>query len=112
MSEFEKQNAEAFDMVKDGQQLPRKACHFVPEEEYRRLKALERDAIQAEQDREQNLWRENLSQILSAAVKVGAGLLFIGGAAEGLMDPAFAAVTTAGCILWAAGSIKWGKRYA
>ena len=48
MSEFEKQNAEAVGVVRDGQRLPRKKCYFVSEVEYNRLMSVEAALARAE----------------------------------------------------------------
>lgn len=109
MSEFEKQNNEAFGLVKDGQQLPRCVCHFVPDAEYRHLKQLERDALEAEELAEQNAWKARVWRIAAAIGRAACGTVFIGGALEGLMDPAFAGIMAGICVVWSLAGYFWGR---
>ena len=109
MSEFEKQNCEAFGLVKDGQQLPRRVCHFVPDAEYRQLKKLEREAIEAAELEEQNAWKASVQRVVMAICRAGCGMIFIAGAAEGLMDLTFASIVTGACMAWGLCGYFWSR---
>lgn len=131
MSENDKQDAEVMNMVRDGQQLPRKECRFIPEEEYlrleeleryakvkteewaqkeqdyQRLKVMERDAVLAAEEQLQKDRKQMQQQLLSVAIHLCAAPLFIGAGAEGLMDPIFAGIAAVGCVFWAACGVRW-----
>ena len=108
MSEFEKQTNEAINLVRDGQQLPRVACHFIPEAEYRYLKRLEREDMDRESQAERNAWKSRLMRGGTAILRAGCGVFFIGAAAEGLMDTAFAAMMMGACMIWGLVGFFWG----
>lgn len=108
MSEFEKQTNEAINLVRDGQQLPRVACHFVPDAEYRYLKRLEREDMDREAQAERNAWKNSLIRIGTAVTRAACGLIFIGGAAEGMVDVTFAAILTGTCMVWGLGGFFLG----
>ena len=110
MSEFEMQTNEAIGMVRGGQQLPRVACHFIPEAEYRYLKRLEREDMDREAQAERNAWKDRLMQTGAAVIRAGCGILFIAAAAEGLMDHTFAAILTGTCMAWGLGGFFWGRK--
>lgn len=109
MSEFESQNNEAINLVRDGQQLPRAVCHFVPDAEYRKLKRLEKEAMDADEYAQQNAWRAKATRFLTAIARASCGFLFIAGAAEGLMDLTFAAMMTAGVMIWGLCGYFWSR---
>lgn len=109
MSEFEKQNNEAFCLVKDGQQLPRHVCHFVPDAEYRQLKKLEREANEAAELAEQNAWKASVQQAATAICRAGCGLIFIAGAADGMMDLTFASIMMGACMAWGLCGYFWSR---
>ena len=112
MSEFEKQNAEAVEVVRNGQQLPRATCHFVPEAEYKRLKRFEREAILAEEMQAQKAGRELLVRTVGGAMRCVPGMIFGGAIAEGLIDPLFGGICVAACIVWGAAYAFGGKKNA
>lgn len=107
MSEFETQNAEVFGVVRNGQQLPRKECYFVPEADYRRYKRMEAEAARAEEEKELNAWKDRVMCVAGAAGRCSVGALFLGAMADGLIVPGFAMALAAACAVWGVGHIVW-----
>lgn len=106
MSECDQQIEEAIGMAHDGKQLQRKQCYFVPEEEYRRLKAQERVAARVKEqlaNSRRKIWVHWISEATAMAV---AGVIFAAAAIQGLMEPVFGGVIAAGCALGAVGSFR------
>lgn len=108
MSEFEHQTSidESIIMVRGGRRLPRKECHFVPEEEYRKLMELKRDPVTV--SKEEPTKRTVALHIAHALAPLLIGATWILGAMEGLADPVFTGVVTSICVLWAVVNYKWG----
>ena len=112
MNEFDMQNAEAVAVVRNGQQLPRAKCHFIPEAEYKRMKRMEREAILAESMKAEQAEREPLVRTVGGAMRCVTGIIFGGAIAEGLIDPLFGGICVAACILWGIVHAFGGKRNA
>ena len=55
------------------------------------------------------VWKRRIFLIVAALSRAGVGLIFIGGMAEGLMDPVFAISMTAASVAWGAGHYLKGK---
>lgn len=112
MSEFEMQTAQAIEVVRKGQQLPRAKCHFVPEAEYKRLKRFEREVILAEEMQAQQAEREMLLRTIGGALRCVPGIIFGGAIAEGLIEPMFGGICVAACIAWGVAHALGGKHHA
>lgn len=57
------------------------------------------------------VWKNNVLLILAALARAFWGVVFVGGAIEGLMDSAFAAIMAAFCLLWALGYYMKGRSH-
>lgn len=122
MSEEEKMDLETIGMVQRGRRYPRKKVRFVPEEEYRQLRAMateyprlkREEAILLEQRKREAMNRENRKQICAAegVARGCCAVLFLVGAVQGMMDPVFAGALTLGCIGWGTGHYIRGCRDA
>lgn len=106
MSEIEQQIEEAVGMAHDGKQLQRKQCYFVPEAEYRRLKAQERVAAKTKEQLSNSKREVWIHWITEAATLAIAGVIFVAAAIQGLMEPVFGGIIAAGCALGAVGSFR------
>lgn len=122
MSEQERMDLDAIDMVNRGKQFPRTEVHFVPEAEYQRLTAIaaeyprlkKEEAILMEWRQRERRERENRKP-LSAAGGIArgcAGMVFLISAVQGLVNPLFAGVCVLGCIAWGTGFYIRGCRDA
>lgn len=111
MSEFETQNAEAVDIVRNGQQLPRKKCYFVPEADYRRYERMDAEAARAEEEKELNAWKDRVLSAAGAAVRCALAGVFLGAMADGLIVPNFAAALSLACGVWGVGYFVWRVRH-
>ena len=122
MSEQERQDMESVNIVNRGKRFPRADVHFVPEKEYRRLRAIaeeyprlkREEAILLEHRKRQAMFRENRKQIFAAGgiARGCMALVFLIGTIQGMVAPAFAGVLILGCIGWGAGHYLRGCRNA
>lgn len=94
MSELEFQAGvdEDIGMVKRGRRLPRKSVYFIPEEEFRRYKAMDAAAIEPVKDDGLTARQKNLARAGRVIAWVIPAVTFFVGAAEGLMNLYFAGV--------------------
>lgn len=109
MSEFERENAEAVDMVRAGQQFPRAKVHFLSEADYRCYQEyMDAKAIEELTDPETVVIQNLIKRIGGTIARVFPAVIFFAGAAEGLMDLYFAGALTLPCLFWAVGFWMWG----
>lgn len=111
MSEFERENAEAVDMVRAGQQLPRAKVHFLSEADYRDYQEyMDAKNVEALADPEVEAVQRMVKRIGGVIARAFPSVIFFAGAAEGLMDLYFAGALTLPCLFWAIGYWVWGNR--
>ena len=87
---------------------PRRVGYIISEADALRLIAYAREADIARKQLEAMPWKKKALRILGCAGRAGMCAVFLAGTAEGLMDPVFAAVLSAGCAVWAAVWYRWG----
>jgi len=111
MSELEmsSQDQQVMAMVNQAAAVgPRRVGYIISEADALRLIAYDREADIARKQLEAMPWKKKALRILGCAGRAGMCAVFLGGAAEGLMDPVFAAVLSAACAVWAAVWYRWG----
>ncbi len=109
--EFRACNEEVAAMVAANRRLPRKAVHFLPEEEWTKYQAKlnEKEMKPMAEDRPPRSVKMELAHAL-LPVCICTGWLL--GAREGLVDILFAGVNIGACALWAWVNYKWGAGHA
>lgn len=88
---------------------PVRVGYIVSEKEARRLKHYDREAAIAKKREEMMPWKDKVFRLLGAAGRAGVSVVFLAGAMEGLMDPAFAALVSTSCVAWGGIWYRWGN---
>lgn len=93
---FDQQDQEVIAMTNDRNgRVAAKKVVFIPQPELQNLEQM----YQCVQGKQEN--RAQLKKVGATLFKVGAGLIFIGGMARGLVDPGFALMAALCCAAWA-----------
>ena len=90
---------------------PARVGYIVSEEEARRLNRYDREAAIREAQEETVPWVKRMTRILGGVIRGSIGIIFLAGAMEGLMHPAFAGVVAASCVAWGGVWYTWGYRH-
>lgn len=88
---------------------PRRVGYIVSEADARRLMAYDREAAIARKREAAMPWLKKTMRILGGVSRGCVGLIFLAGAMEGLMDPAFAALVSTACVAWGGIWYQWGN---
>lgn len=87
----------------------RRVGYIVSEADALRLLAYDREAAIAKKREEMMPWKDKVFRLLGAAGRAGVSVVFLAGAMEGLMDPAFAALVSTACVAWGGIWYRWGN---
>lgn len=90
---------------------PRRVGYIISEADALRLLAYDREAAIAREQEGAMPWKRKVLRILGCVGRMSVAVVFLGGAAEGLMDPVFAAMLSATCAVWGAVWYWWGARH-
>lgn len=91
---------------------PQKVGYIIGEAAYRRLEHYDREEQIRQEQAHLEGWKNSLLRIAGGAGRAATCLIWLGGAADDLMNPTFAMLLTGISVVWGAGYVLRGWRNA
>lgn len=107
-AQMDSQDRMVFEMVERAAVRDCSSYYLVDEKQARRLLRYEKEKAWEKEMAPLQGWMQELLRIGGGILRAGTCLIWIGGAADGLMAPAFAVILTGVSALWGVAWVAWG----